>query len=224
MAVRVKQPSQPPVAIKGTKDGLLFVLDEHCVFEHLLEHLEQVLDGEGAVLFADSEVAVSIDFGARTFTNSQTRALLDVFLKRENFLIREWGANARARQNVSARNRMPRQTIIKGTVRNGQRLEFEGDVVLIGDVNPGGEIAATGDVYVFGKLRGIAHAGSGGATDAIIAAAEFAPLQLRIASVVSRQPEHELAQPLYTFMEFAYIRDGVMAVDKMIYRASLLEV
>jgi septum site-determining protein MinC len=219
----VRQLAQPPVAIKGTKDGLLFLLDEHCEFEKLVAHLECVLDGEGSVLFSDAEVPVSIEYGSRQLTLTENRALLDVFLKRENFLIRSFGSGGRGKSRHSSVPELPKQSIIKGTVRNGQRLEFEGDVVLIGDVNPGGELVATGDVYVFGKLRGIAHAGAAGDSRAIIAAAEFGPLQLRIADVVSRSPERESGQALYTFMEFAYVRDGVMAVDKMVYRTSLLE-
>lgn len=223
MAVKVKQPARPPVAIKGTRDGLLFLIDEQCAFQLLLEHLEQVLEGEGSILFTETEVAVSIDFGARTLSNAEHRALLNAFLKRENFVIREWGGKTQSRSATHNAGHSPKQTVIKGTVRNGQQLQFEGDLVLIGDVNPGGEVIAGGDIFVFGRLRGVAHAGAAGQTTAVIAAAEFAPLQLRIADVVSRAPDPEFGKSLATFMEFAYLKDGMMAVDKMTYRASLMD-
>lgn len=68
------------------------------------------------------------------------------------------------------------------TVRNGQRIESMGDVVVIGDVNPGAEIIAGGSIAVFGKLRGLAHAGcSGNKENACIAALSLNPKQLRLA-------------------------------------------
>lgn len=221
--MRVKPPVQPPVVIKGTKDGLLFTLDDKCPFDRLRSHLEEVLEGEGAVLFSSGEVSVAVDYGSRRFSNEEHRSLLATFLKQENFVIKEWGAQTRARQVAQNREHPVLQNVIKGTVRNGQQWEFDGDVVLIGDVNPGGQIIATGDIYVFGRLQGIAHAGAAGRSAAIIAAAEFAPLQLRIASVVSRPPELESGRPRTTFMEFAYVQDGVMAVDKVAYRNSLTQ-
>ncbi|WP_274436631.1 septum site-determining protein MinC [Alicyclobacillus sp. ALC3] len=220
--MRVRQPGQPPVAIKGTRDGLLFLLDEFCPFDALLLHLDEVLDGEGAVLFSEGEVAVSIDFGNRTLSNAEHRQLLEVFLKRENFMIREFGPRTMSKQSVVPEERRFKQSVVKGVVRNGQCLTFDGDVVWIGDVNPGGTIVASGDIYIFGRLRGVAHAGASGLTTAVIAAAEFAPLQLRIADIVSRAPETQHGRSAVAFMEFAYVKDGVMAVDKLAYRASLV--
>lgn len=75
-----------------------------------------------------------------------------------------------------------KSTFVMETVRNGQRIESMGDVVVIGDVNPGAEIIAGGSIAVFGKLRGLAHAGcSGDRDDACIAALSLSPKQLRLA-------------------------------------------
>src|SRR5690625_6864593 len=60
--------------------------------------------------------------------------------------------------------------IIAKTVRSGQELEIKGDLLLIGDVNPGGTVKATGNVFIMGNLKGIAHAGYNGNTNAVIAA------------------------------------------------------
>lgn len=228
MAVRVKQPPQPdtrpPVVIKGSKDGLLFLLDDQCPFPDLMEYVTGLLADSGSELLTGTNVAVTIDYGSRSFSATETRRLMRAFLDRENFLMREWSSGTSARRKLSgAQPRTARQNLRKGTVRNGQSLLFDGDVVLIGDVNPGGELSASGDVYVFGRLHGTAHAGCTGNTAAIIAAAEFAPMQLRIAHVVSRSPESPAGGPLHTFMEFAYLRGDVMAVDRMIYRTALLE-
>ena len=76
-----------------------------------------------------------------------------------------------------------------GTLRSGEHLDSEGDVLLLGDVNPGARISAEGDVMVWGRIRGVAHAGKGGNKKAKIIALELRPLQLRIADKIARGPE-----------------------------------
>ena len=77
----------------------------------------------------------------------------------------------------------------RGTVRAGEHLEVDGAVLVLGDVNPGARISARGDVLIWGRLRGIAHAGCQGARNARIVALQLRPLQLRIADAVARGPE-----------------------------------
>lgn len=217
----LKTDVRPPVQVKSTRDGLLFVLDEHCEFEPLLEHLNDLLHGETQAVFDGPTVAVAVDYAGRSLNPEEMRSLIRVFMGKENFLLTEWGPQTEARKSLAqSRSRIPGQHIYKGTVRAGQRLVFDGDVVIVGDVNPGGEVVAAGDIYVFGKLAGIAHCGAAGNSKAVIAAAEFVPMQLRIASIISRAPE-ENGRTLHTFMEFAYIRDVGMAVDKVQYMASV---
>jgi septum site-determining protein MinC len=77
----------------------------------------------------------------------------------------------------------------RGTLRAGEHLEVEGAVLVLGDVNPGARVTASGDVLVWGRLRGIAHAGCRGNGAARIVALQLRPLQLRIADAVARGPE-----------------------------------
>jgi septum site-determining protein MinC len=74
-----------------------------------------------------------------------------------------------------------------GTLRGGQSLHNAGNIVVIGDVNPGAELVATGDVVVFGALRGVAHAGAQGDESARVYAIELAPTQLRIATYIAAE-------------------------------------
>ena len=86
----------------------------------------------------------------------------------------------------------------RGTLRGGQALHNLGNLVVIGDVNPGAELVASGDIVVFGALRGVAHAGAQGDRAARVIALELAPTQLRIATAIAtsgsdrgkRGPEH----------------------------------
>src|SRR5512134_169324 len=71
------------------------------------------------------------------------------------------------------------------TLRSGTRIEFSGHVVVLGDVNPGAEIVAEGNVIIWGRLRGMVHAGSKGNKNAVICALDLSPTQLRIADEAS---------------------------------------
>ena len=86
----------------------------------------------------------------------------------------------------------------RGTLRGGQALHNLGNLVVVGDVNPGAELVASGDIVVFGALRGVAHAGAQGDRASRVIALELAPTQLRIATLIAtseggsklRGPEH----------------------------------
>ncbi len=101
--------------------------------------------------------------------------------------------------------------IVKKTVRTGQKLKYEGNLVLVGDVNPGGEVIADGDIIVFGKLRGIAHAGASGNRSATITAIELNPLQLRIADMIRFAPNSGFKPA--NAPEIAMIKEGNIVID-----------
>lgn len=84
--------------------------------------------------------------------------------------------------------------ILRETIRSGRSVYHEGHIVVIGDVNPGAEIIAGGDVVVWGKLRGLVHAGALGDTSAVICALELIPTQLRIADQIAISPHDQRRQ------------------------------
>ncbi|MDD4263245.1 MAG: septum site-determining protein MinC [Firmicutes bacterium] len=77
-------------------------------------------------------------------------------------------------------------------LRSGEKLSVDGDLVLIGDVNPGAEISAIGNILVWGCLQGVAHAGQSGNENARIMALRLKATQLRIAGFISRSPDDSL--------------------------------
>lgn len=95
------------------------------------------------------------------------------------------------------------------TVRSGQRIECEGDIVVMGDVNPGGEIIAGGNIVVFGKLKGLAHAGCSGRSDVRVAAIYMYPKQLRLSGKVVTFPR-DRENP--TGPEIAELKDGKVVI------------
>ena len=79
----------------------------------------------------------------------------------------------------------------QGTVRSGEYIESAGDLLILGDVNPGAKVSAEGNVIVWGRLLGIAHAGSKGNSNATISALQLRPLQIRIAKKIARGPKEK---------------------------------
>ncbi len=104
-----------------------------------------------------------------------------------------------------------RAFLIRRNVRSGQVVHHTGHVVVIGDVNAGAEVWATGDVIIWGRLRGTVRAGSSGNTDAVICALEMRPSQLRIGDSIARPDDSDVkARP---YPEVARVRNGAVVVE-----------
>lgn len=101
--------------------------------------------------------------------------------------------------------------LVRRTLRSGQRIFFAGNVVVLGDVNPGAMVTCTGDIAVMGRLRGVAHAGAGGNVAARVMAFRLEPTQLRIAHYISRAPDGEEKGP--DWPEMAFISNGVIEIQ-----------
>lgn len=99
----------------------------------------------------------------------------------------------------------------KGAVRSGQRLEFEGSIVILGDVNDGAEIIAEDNIVVLGMLRGMAHAGAKGNEKALIAAHIIESPQIRIASIIKERTREEIDLERFSY---AYIGEqGIIEME-----------
>ena len=103
----------------------------------------------------------------------------------------------------------------RGTVRSGQLISFDGNIVIMGDVNPGAEVQASGNIVVMGWLRGTVHAGIYGNNKAIIASINLQPVQLRIANIITRPPdEQNLKGPAAP--EVAFIKDDIIYIERFL--------
>ena len=100
---------------------------------------------------------------------------------------------------------------IKRSMHSGQRVEYEGSVVILGDVNYGSEVVAEDNIVVLGVLRGLAHAGAKGNEEAIISAHVIDSPQIRIASYIKDRTKEEIESAYNTF---AYVgKDGVIEME-----------
>lgn len=111
-----------------------------------------------------------------------------------------------------------RTEIVQHGLRAGFRGEYRGSVVVLGDVNPGAELIAAGDVIVMGALRGVVHAGADGRSDAIVYARPIASAQIRIASAVARSADDNSLEAMRRMherpeAELARLQDGVIQIE-----------
>jgi septum site-determining protein MinC len=192
--------------IKGLKAGPTFLFDDQAPFPDVLTAVEDEL-ARAKGFFRDSPVV--LHFGDRTLNKDEWWSLKDLLL-REGLLLRYAVATVLAsrellyREGLPVREQLPlpmqdnhkagQTPAAKGTntlylrrgLRGGQKEVFEGDVVVMGDVNQGAEILAGGDVVVLGNLRGMVHAGYPDNREAVVVALNLVPLQLRIGPAIAR--------------------------------------
>lgn len=200
------------VIFKGTKDGVTVLFDPDAPFAALCEQLEQKVEEAGK--FFDN-VKTSMAFKGRIFSEEEEEKLLRIiaehtsmqitFVKTENNELKQ--LSDLLEKEMSPFNLTK---FHKGSLRNGMKIEFEGSVVVIGDVNPGAEIKASGNIIILGQLKGMAHAGCKGMTEAFVSAIYMAPVQLRIADIITRFPEENKKGPKPP--EYAFVQNGQIFV------------
>ncbi|OIJ10559.1 septum site-determining protein MinC [Anaerobacillus alkalilacustris] len=202
------------ITIRGTKEGLILFLDDECSFSDLVSELEEKLSSKYPQSSEGPAVHVKVSVGNRYLTEGQTIELKKIINDKQKLIINEIESNVMTKDEAEDLIKESQMTTIVKVVRSGQVLEVKGDLLLIGDVNPGGTVVATGNIYILGVLRGIAHAGSEGDKDAVISASRMEPSQLRIAEIVSRSPDYEENEAHE--MECAYIgNDSNMAIERV---------
>lgn len=99
----------------------------------------------------------------------------------------------------------------KGSVRSGTKVEYEGSLVILGDVNDGAEVIAGENIVVLGNLRGLAHAGAKGNKEAIIAATSIEAPQLRISNIIREREREEILED--TRKTYAYINEEKIIIE-----------
>ncbi len=204
--------TQNHVIFKGTKDGITVIFDPDIPFPILCGQLERKVIEAGK--FFDN-VKTAMAFKGREFTAEEEAELLQIIAKHATMditFVKTENSEVKELSELLAKEMSPSNLtkFHKGSLRNGQKIEFEGSVVVVGDVNPGAEIKAGGNIIVLGQLKGMAHAGCKGMTDAFVTAIFMAPVQLRIADIITRFPEENKRGPKPP--EYAFIQNGQIFV------------
>jgi septum site-determining protein MinC len=215
------------VLIKGIKDGLLFTLGEGNwdeLHSALLEQLDQQIEFlRGARLAIDvgNVILKAADLGH--LQKELTERELNLWAILSNSPTTEQTAQT---FGLATRINKPRSVertlsstsksvgildavLVRKTLRSGNSIQHSGPVVVIGDVNPGAEIVSAGDVVVWGRLRGMVHAGANGDENAVVCALDLSPTQLRIAGKIALTPKRRgKPQP-----EIARLNDGQVVAE-----------
>ncbi len=207
------------VIIKGFNHGISVVLDPNVEYEKIKERL--------AVRFRDSSkflgsAEVALRFEGRKLTDDEKRELLDIITDECKLSIvcvieddpatDELMLNALAKCNAPVADTIHNATFYKGNLRSGMEEVFDSHVVLIGDVNPGASIKATGSIIVLGSLKGTAFAGTEGNEKAFVLALDMAPVQIRIADTIARSPDHPVKSENRE-SQIAFLEDGAVYIE-----------
>lgn len=206
-------PKKHHVTIKGTKDGLSFHLDDNCSLHSLFEELEEKLSSKHYQKDQGQQVQVNVTVGNRYLTKEQEDRLRDIIISGKNLVIEKIHSNVLLKEDAEAICREQQVISMAKIIRSGQVLEITGDLLLVGDVNPGGTVAATGNIYILGALRGIAHAGRNGDKQAIVAASLMAPSQLKIADYFRQDFPKHMEDSEVPLMECAYIDETINQIQ-----------
>jgi len=195
--------------IKGvTIPALMIKLDGKRSFKENLEELEKKLSSA----FFKGSISI-VDLSDIQLSETQKEEIENI-LKKYNSRVLGYKTSDKKSEKTSIKNVSEKKSlkIINKTLRSGQRVEYDGDILIIGDVNPDAYVVASGNIIVMGTLRGIVHAGANGDETAVIMALKLKPQQLRIASYFTRSPD-EMEEPEYP--EKAYIEDNKIYIDKI---------
>ncbi|MBM7620450.1 septum site-determining protein MinC [Bacillus tianshenii] len=211
----VNRQKQQYVTIKGTKEGLTLHLDDTCSFQELLAEIEAKLASNSNP--DDSPLlGVRLKVGNRFLTNKQQEKLRNVIRSKKNFIVEEIESNVITKEQAIQWKEENEIVPVARMVRSGQVLEVKGDLLLIGDVNPGGTVKAGGNIFVLGALRGNAYAGLLGNNEAVIAASLMRPTLLSISETINRAPDLSEQLEGSNEMECAYIdKNEQIIIDRL---------
>lgn len=224
------------VIVKGEREGVVITVgatgDFDTVASAIVAHLER-----GGAFFRGA--TVTLDIGPRLMDSAQLVQMRDILTEQGVTLValrasdeetrtaaRQLGLDlpftAEQAAPSTVQTEVPEGShpalVIPRTLRNGQAVRHPDSVVVLGDVNPGAEVVAGGDVIVFGAVRGVVHAGASGDEGRIVCALELVPTQLRIGGQVARAPEERGRRRWFGLRrtaprpEIARVQDGAITV------------
>src|SRR5699024_6421528 len=138
--------------------GLTLFIDDAFSFEEAITELRDKLSSSKNNKY-DPMVTIALKLGNCYLHKNQKDQLLSIIEEKNNFTLHSYESNLIEKEEALELLANDEIKSINRIVRSGQVLEVTGNLLLIGDVNPGGKVVATGNIYIMGRLYGIAHAG-----------------------------------------------------------------
>lgn len=182
------------VILKCFSGGIAVIMDSTVPYEELLAAVADKFSTSGN-FFKDASVAISLE--GRSLTEKQEREILDIITQNSHLNVlclmsRDEKRNVKflgIQNNLAVQNKEKQGQFYKGSLKNGQSIEAEHSIIIIGNVYEGCSVYSAEDVVILGTLEGEAYAGAGGGSNHFIAALEMCPSLLRIGDCTYR-PEH----------------------------------
>ncbi len=197
--MKAKHQEKTPVRLKGMGNGLCIALNPLDPIDYLKEEIGKLFR-DFKQLSPNSRII--LDIGSQEGCDDLVGEL-ESYLKK-NFQIASLTRKPDKRTGSEA-------MILSGRVRSGQKINAKHHLILLGDVNPGAELIAGGDILIMGSLRGIVSAGQPDNENAIVLALDFRPTQIQIATLMAAGLP---SSPHRKHPEFAYIDNGVIVVEE----------
>lgn len=209
------------VIFKGGLNGISIILEKEVPFEDIeIALLEKVKNAKSFFQDANS----SITFKGREISEEEEIKLLNIISKESGLdisFVNNLGSNSE--EVSSSEDTLMLQNFIsdannnlthfyKGSLRSGQKISFPGSVIIIGDVNPGGQVIAEKNVIILGKLKGVVHAGCKGDKDCFISALYMMPTQLIIGDCLAYFP-NDIKRNIMP--EYAYVKENQIFVEQL---------
>ena len=180
------------VKINGEKERIIIKLKEEGTQEQIIESLKKKLT-ELKKLYKEANTPIFIT--GKILKNSEMLEIKNLINSKIDVKVefdspKTLGLHG-IKKSFNKEIESSETKFFRGSIRSGQRIEYEGSIVVLGDVNGGAEIIAGDNVVVVGVLRGLAHAGAKGNKKAIIAAASIECKQIRIANIIKEMEEEK---------------------------------
>ncbi|SFC31322.1 septum site-determining protein MinC [Clostridium uliginosum] len=201
------------VLIKGNKEGINATIDmeKFSCFEDMLEILVKKLS-KGKNFYKDTTLILNLNLSLINKKNiEQLKEVLLNEIELKEIIFEQIDQEDNGKQMKMFNGVYEGKTkFIRRTIRGGQCINYQGNIVIIGDVNSGAEVHASGNVIVLGAIKGCVNAGNTGNRKSVIAAFLLQPEILRIADVITISPD-DIEKPQYP--ELAKIKDGIIIVE-----------
>lgn len=173
------------VSINLRTDEVVIKIDDNAEQENIIEELDKKLN-DLKKMYQDEKTPIRVT--GKILTNKELEEIREIIRSKIDVEIKFDTPTTLGLHSITRSYKkdvgMSETTFHKGSLRSGQRLEVEGSLVIIGDVNAGAEVIAADNIAVIGTLRGLAHAGAKGNKEAIIAASTLDAVQIRISNIV----------------------------------------
>lgn len=204
------------ILIKGNKDGIntTINMNKFACFEDMLQVLIKKLS-KGKHFYKGTTLILTIDLKAINKKEVETlKETLLTEIQLKDIVLedieKEADKETQKQTKVFSGVNEGKTKFIRKTVRGGQSIRYQGNIVIIGDINSGAEVYASGNVIVLGRIKGKVSAGTNGNSKAVIAAFLLQPEILTIANVIAMSPD-DVEKPSYP--ELAKIKDGAIIVE-----------